>query len=106
MEAEAGKKVLKGLVGDYASDSTGEEDIDVDAEGEPEGLTGLMQYESEAEDEDAGVLWDSWQTTNANHLDATESQSDGAANDDSDRISWGDEDEEPALAALAARGGT
>lgn len=61
LNTQAGKKVLSGLVGGYASESSDaegedeEEELeeDADAEGEAEGMMGLMEYDSGGEE----VVW-------------------------------------------------
>lgn len=54
LNVQAGKKVLSGLVGGYASGSddqeNDDEDAEEDAEGEADGMIGLMEYESGGEE--------------------------------------------------------
>lgn len=63
LNPQAGKKVLSGLVGGYASDSDAEDDdedaegSDEDAEGEADGMMGLLEYESGGESGQPEASW-------------------------------------------------
>jgi len=106
LNVQAGKKVLSGLVGGYASGSDdededaegeSEEDPDADAEGEADGMIGLMEYDSGGEE----ISWAHVSKGTAHTVPLS---------DDDEVISWGEgdfereaEQDERLLATIVSR---